>query len=447
MPGTAIQNAANASVISSAHSQDGDEFEHDGHPLEGRTFKSISEEAVLPLVFFCRKEIQSSIDTVLSYSQLQSPTVNFSVVRPLRLKLSSAQGTPPAALIYALLLNRQQFLAESRTDLAFAGLNVTRADLAELLAIKSLSLFGTKLVPRLALEPRTDPSIAGTAPVSLELLLVLTSSFNPVDGATTAMFEEWEGLDSDGLADLVSWGKAQSTNALELGIHSLAKRFVKSPLVQQVLIAIEHGKVLYSPQSSHSLLKDDYKARPVVEVYDFARREHPYLDYHLLRVPSIRNRIEGLTFVVILALFMLVQANYNPAHINWTEGLFIAVSLGFALDEFTALTGNGWTAYKAGALNLLDSVFCVNFFAYLFLRVRGLMTGDQDMGRLAFETLALAACVLLPRLSLALLKGNVILLALTAMIREFVWFMLLVIVSVFPLIRLQQAHFSFSAPS
>lgn len=58
-------------------------------------------------------------------------------MRPLSVKLSGSR--PPAPLLYALLVNRMQFLAEADAELAFAGVNTTRADLCELLAIKLLS--------------------------------------------------------------------------------------------------------------------------------------------------------------------------------------------------------------------------------------------------------------------------------------------------------------------
>ncbi len=96
----------------------------------------------------------------------------------------------------------------------------------------------------------SPPSCAGTAPVSLELLHVLTASFNPASGVTAEMFEDYEGVDEGGLDDLVRWGEGQSENALELGVYTMAKRFVKSPMVQQILSSIENGKVLYTPKSS-----------------------------------------------------------------------------------------------------------------------------------------------------------------------------------------------------
>lgn len=97
---------------------------------------------------------------------------------------------------------------------------------------------------------RTSKHVAGTAPISLELLHILTTSFNPASGVSAEMFEDYEGLDDGGVAELIRWGKSHSSNALELGVYTSAKRFVKSPMVQQILTSIENGKVLYSPESA-----------------------------------------------------------------------------------------------------------------------------------------------------------------------------------------------------
>lgn len=53
------------------------------------------------------------------------------------------------------------------------------------------------------------------------------------------------------------------------------------------------------------------------------------------------------------------------------------------------------------------------------------MSGDEDRSELAFDTLALAGCVLLPRLSISLIRGNIVLLALGVLVQEFLAFMLL----------------------
>ncbi|GAA5925097.1 hypothetical protein JCM1841_005785 [Sporobolomyces salmonicolor] len=364
-----------------------------------------SHEPVFPLIQRVRFEVESVIDTPLSYDTLKAPSLNFSVVRPLSVKLSSGgeSGRPPASLIYCLLVCRAHFLDRADDDLAFAGVNTARGDLCELLAIKLLSAYGS-------------------APSSLELLHVLTIPFNPFSGATLDMFPSDEGLDDTELAKMLEHGKEDATNALELGISSKAKRFVKAPLVQQVIKAIYEGEIMYTPETtSGSLIQDTYKTKPVCEVYDW--RVRPFLDHSRLRVPRIRNRLEFGSFAGMLVLFLITQATHSLNAINLWEALYIFWSVGFALDEFAALHENGVSAYWAGAFNVLDSIYCLIFFAFLGLRVTGLRTDDAEMCKLAFDTLGLAGCVLLPRMTISLLKGNVVLLALSKMISEFVVFM------------------------
>lgn len=299
---------------------------HPFDPLLGRSLSSINNEAVFPLLQRVRHEIASVIDTPLTYEQLKTPSINFSIVRPLTIKLSKGER-PAASLIYCLLINRQQFLNEAEADLAFCGVNTTRADLCELLALKLLSAFGTS---------------SG----NLELLHVLTASFNPFMGATEEMFVEDEGLVGDELEEIKEWGKASAANALELAIFSKAKRFVKSPLVQQVrsrflLFRSARFTEPFSRRSKEStwemsrtspkarskvtppsqprcslnfglrdcssLIQDDYKRKPVIELYDW--RKQPFLDHYRLRVPLIRNRLEFFTFSAMLVLFLITQTS------------------------------------------------------------------------------------------------------------------------------------------
>lgn len=56
---------------------------------------------------------------------------------------------------------------------------------------------------------------------------------------------------------------------------------------------------------SSSLLNDDYKSKPVVEIYDW--RKEPFLDHYRLRVPMIRTRLEFASFAIILVLFVLTE--------------------------------------------------------------------------------------------------------------------------------------------
>ncbi|ORY79327.1 hypothetical protein BCR35DRAFT_321483 [Leucosporidium creatinivorum] len=401
-----MASTAAASTYASNNAQA--DFEDFGHehdtfdPLLGRDLSTLHQEPVFPLIQRVRSEVVEVIDTTLSYDQLrQNPTLNFSIVRPLSLKLSRGER-PPSGLIYALLVCRVHFLDVASDDLAFAGVNTSRADLCELLAIKLLSAYGS-------------------APQSLELLHVLTLCLNPFAGATTDSFTEDESVDEAELARLLDWGQQESSNALELGVFSKAKRFVRSPLVQQVIKAIYTGEVMYSPHSTHSFIKDDYKQKPTVEVYDWKRQ--PFLDHNRLRVPRIRNRLEFFTFSSILVLFLATELTHDPAHVSIVEVLFVLFSIGFSLDEFASIQENGLSTYAQGAYNVLDCLFCINFFAYLGIRIAGLVSGDLAQSELAFDALALAGCILFPRLTISLIRGNVILLALSAMIKEFVLFM------------------------
>lgn len=130
-----------------------------------------------------------------------------------------------------------------------------------------------------------------------------------------------------------------------------------------------------------------------------------------------------MTFSFLLALFLLTQSTYSLDCINVWEGLFIAWSIGFALDEWSSVQEVGLSNYYGASFNILDSLFCIDFFAFLGMRIAGLRSHDPEMSQLAFDTLGLAGCVLLPRLTISLLRGNVILLALSKMIREFSLFM------------------------
>jgi hypothetical protein len=207
-------------------------------PFLSSAISIASREPVFPLIHRIKKEVIDLVDAPLTWSEFKSPTFNFSVVRPLVLKLSKGDR-PAISLIFAILVCRTYFVERSDDDLAFAcvfplfflvfflldafesavptrsllhsSVNTSRADLCELLAIKLLSAYGT-------------------APGSFELLHVLTATFNPFTGATVGSFAGEEGVDEETLQGLEVFGKDLASNALELGIFSKAKRFVKTPL-------------------------------------------------------------------------------------------------------------------------------------------------------------------------------------------------------------------------
>lgn len=121
---TTMASTAAASTYASNNAQA--DFEDFGHehdtfdPLLGRDLSTLHQEPVFPLIQRVRSEVVEVIDTTLSYDQLrQNPTLNFSIVRPLSLKLSRGER-PPSGLIYALLVCRVHFLDVASDDLAFA---------------------------------------------------------------------------------------------------------------------------------------------------------------------------------------------------------------------------------------------------------------------------------------------------------------------------------------
>lgn len=92
-------------------------------PLLSSAISLATAEPVFPLLQRIRAEVERVVDTPLSWDQLRSPTLNFSVVRPLVLKLTTTGGVqrrPAISLIYCLLVARVHFLERADEDLAFA---------------------------------------------------------------------------------------------------------------------------------------------------------------------------------------------------------------------------------------------------------------------------------------------------------------------------------------
>lgn len=93
-------------------------------PLLSSAISLAAAEPVFPLLQRVRAEVERVVDTPLSWDQLRSPTLNFSVVRPLVFKLTTTRGgiqrRPAISLIYCLLVARAHFLERADEDLAFA---------------------------------------------------------------------------------------------------------------------------------------------------------------------------------------------------------------------------------------------------------------------------------------------------------------------------------------
>lgn len=144
-----------------------------------------------------------------------------------------------------------------------------------------------------------------------------------------------------------------------MAIATESKHFLSSPLVQTIVDDIYYGRVVFSIASTHSVLADNYKPKPI-EVYNVRRA--PFLDHYRLRVPRYGAILEFLNFAVLLGLFLLVLSSkyhgefaledrfshllyYSAKNIDYVtpfEVLFIIFATAFALEEYTASQEHGW---------------------------------------------------------------------------------------------------------
>ena len=75
--------------------------------------------------------------------------------------------------------------------------------------------------------------------------------------------------------------------------------------------------------------------------------------------------------------------------------------------------------YTQNLWSFLDVAFVFIYWAYLILRFLGWKLGDSNMDEQAFDVLALAAPVLVPRLAFNLLSDNLVFLSLRSMMADF----------------------------
>lgn len=73
------------------------------------------------------------------------------------------------AVVYSCLVVRSYFLGQCEEDMAYAGVNYSRATLCEILAMKLLSYFASNYI---------------------QLVAVLTTSWNPLSGAAPGIVDE-----------------------------------------------------------------------------------------------------------------------------------------------------------------------------------------------------------------------------------------------------------------
>ncbi|ODO10755.1 hypothetical protein I350_01352 [Cryptococcus amylolentus CBS 6273] len=387
---------------------------------------------VFALIHDLHRTVTTAIDTALDWDQLNSPPINYTLVRPLVLRYAPkldedrynsngssivvppnqggelgvdrsapipASGPSLGQVLYALMANRIQFITLSAGDLSSAMVESTRATFCELLAIRIL---------------RAYPNVQDEAALVGELV----HAHCAFDGAPD---EIWESLGED-RKDV----EEMTSSALELAIVSTSKNFLALPLIQHLIKLIYSGQLIYSPESSRSIISDSYVSE---QVYMYNPYEAGWLDHSRLKVPKWRKSMEFASFAILLVLFVATLAWRDLHQIAVVEIVYMVFSFGFMLDEFAASKEHGWSVYVANAWNAFDLSYIAIFLGYFVLRILALVSHSPKTSDLAFDILACAACIIFPRLVFFVIKENVVILALRGMVTTFLRFMLVTIVA------------------
>ncbi|KAF8638246.1 hypothetical protein AX17_002268 [Amanita inopinata Kibby_2008] len=359
-------------------------------PLLAPSPEDLAAVKVFPLIPALKKDVNTTIDSALSWEQLTASDINFAIVRPIVFKYARLKNM---SVVYACLVVRSYYLGQVDSDLANAGVMQTRAMLSEILAIKLLTHFAFN---------------------GIHLVAVLTTCWNPLAGAPSDTIEEVRlalGASDDDI------NSPQS--ALEMAISTGAKFFLSTPLCQKVVNQIYSGVVVFSIKTTRSVLADNYKPR-AIKMHD--PREAPFLDHYRLRVPKYSAILEFLNFCMLFFTFVLCLSYHDATKLTMWEVVFIIFAAAFTLEEYTASNEHGWIIYIANMWNVFDFAFIIIFLGYIVLRMKGLSNDDIAMSNMAFDILACGACILFPRLAFFVVSNNVVVLSLRAMIAQFVFF-------------------------
>ncbi|KAH8108342.1 hypothetical protein DFH11DRAFT_1517080 [Phellopilus nigrolimitatus] len=336
-------------------------------------------------------------DTPLTYDALTAPDLTYTLIRPLEDKYASIQRKGNYSVVFCFLLNRVNFLRDQ--NLVSSFLSRSRAALCEIMATRLLRLYGDN---------------------TLELAFVTTTSWRVYSGANDELLKQmFEELSIDDVEERVG-------NAIEMAIIGKAKRFIKSSACQRVIDSIWSGKCVYQAQSSHSILSDTYKQTPI-HFYD--PHKAPTLDHYRLKVPAVRSVLEYLNFLIFFVLFVMTLELSELDRRCLTESHLCV--LGFSLEKVAAMQEHGLKVYFTGTWNGFDLALITIFINYASLRLYGLRYDskffDKDLWARSsgIDCLALAACLIFPRLAFVTLKNNLMVLSLRAMILQFVVLMLI----------------------
>lgn len=364
-----------------------------------------AELPVYTTIHKIRRLIIASLDDPYSNEQLKSPRMNVAVVRPLIDHLYDADDV---SVVFCLLVNRAQFLREQSYQAHHQTVNITRANLCEIVASRILRRFDEDHEGRMGL---------------LKVAHVLVAGFEPFQNAP-------RDITRDHRTDLhwtVKWKLARPEyqrmlTALEVAIVTEAKMFLSSSACQKIVENVYRGRIIYTPTSFIDILPDHYKNRGIT-LYD--PRKAPYLNQYRLIVPRTRSLIETVQFVILLVLYLALMISTaeekGPSHLSFTalEFVFVVYAIGWNVDELASITEHGWTVHTENLWSFLDLAFVLIFWTYFGIRIHALRVGDPEYSLLAEQILSLGAPVLLPRLAFCLMSENMLFISLRAMMADF----------------------------
>ncbi|OCL14854.1 hypothetical protein AOQ84DRAFT_330351 [Glonium stellatum] len=343
-----------------------------------------------------RRVILASIDDPYTTDQLKEPRMNILIVKPIVDRLYDPDDV---SIIYCLLVNRVQFLREQSFQAHHQTVNITRANLCELVASKMLR--------------RYDEEHSGR-PGLLLLANILVGGFEPFQNCPSEVAREnrhalaWS-LQSRG-------GYEGKLTSLEIAIISESKYFLSGSACQKVVDAVYRGRIVYTPNSFIDILPDHYKHKPIA-LYD--PRKAPLLNQYRLIVPRSRNIIEVCQFIILLVLYYICMTNRDHTQFTGYEICFTVYAAGWVLDEFASMLEHGWHVHTQNLWSFLDITFVVIYTLYLIIRLHGYATNNLEEGRQALDVLSIAAPILLPRLAFNLMPENMLFISLRAMMADF----------------------------
>lgn len=289
-----------------------------------------------------------------------------------------------------------QFLREQHFQHHHQTVNLTRANLCELVAMKILR--------------KHDEESTGR-PGLLLLANILVAPFQPFQNAPPDICPERHNLDyfSQG-------GYEGKMTALEVAIISESKMFLSCSASQKIIDSVYRGRVIYTPTSFVDIIPDHYKHKPI-SLYD--PRKAPLLNQYRLIVPRTRNIIEVVQFTILLGLFYLCMMNRENTSFTTSEVWFIVYAAGWVVDEIASMLEHGWQVHTQNLWAFLDITFVGIYAVYMTIRIHGWFTGSVEEARQALDILAIAAPILFPRLAFNLLPENMLFISLRAMMKEF----------------------------